>query len=411
MNPSFRNPLLVFQKFESIPNLLRVPESVPNIFVTTPSRIEFYKGVIIFTIFFPYIPSIIPSSDTQPILILVTMFLVVDEFLNKRIITNITGFQSGVLFMVLAIYIHLVLSITYNMMAGNGLSVTKPIAFTQFLLAAILGFSSKPLIKEKHIQTVLLVYAIFSVIYFLTRGMVEDILIRSRGAGAEALIQSGRGARTLSSEPSAFATQILNILVLQIILFEKSVRELSLKTIGLASFCLLASFSGYGFVIFVALFGVRFPKLSIVGLIGAIFIVPVALNHITAIQSIRFVTLLKVGLNQGVMKILDLALGGRISSFLASIQSFLDNFWTGDGFTNRLMGGFIGLPASLGLAGFAFVVALFWKILFSEALSFFDKVLLTFWFLVILLSGNIAIPIVGVIVGLMFRRKSKVRFA
>lgn len=404
MNLSFRNYFLELRKIKSIPNLAKIPDSVPNVFINDDARSDLYKGLIIFTIFFPYIPGLIRSSDTQPFFILIISCWIVESLLIRKPFGDIFRINNRIVFYFIWILALLFLSIFVNKFLGEPVRLTKVVAFYQFILAVLFGFANQMDFESKTFKKVLQCYLIFTILFFLLGGFVEDLLIGSRNVDTEFLLSTGRGAKTLSPEPSQFATQIFNILVLYILLFTNNERRFENIFYIIAGFCLLASFSGYGLFIFGALFFVWKPRLSIILLIVVIALSPIVINYLRIASSARFIRIAIYLLENGFSSLTTSGIGaGRVNSFLSGVESFLNNFLWGDGFSVSLTGGLITLPSALGIFGFLFLLIIARSIVRIRRIPFNYRLFILFWFFVNLISGTIAIPIIGIIIGFILR--------
>jgi hypothetical protein len=351
-----------------------------------------------YAIAIPYIPQIIPGSDTQPLFMLVLflslMLMSMDsDFLarrtiNVRSIAIVTGLVAS-----------LAIALAYNMLvASKGLYVPRLVAFLQFLLAFLFGASRLWHMPRHWLRNVLIVFVVFTLIYMVTGGAVESLLIRSREGADAALRSSGRGVRTLSPEPSILAVHLLNLTVLDSLYFRRFQVDASLLALLLIP--LLASLSGYGFVIALTLIGLRFPLPTATVLsIGALF----AWQNLASLQisGVRILDLIGGFREYGFkLFLLDSSLRTRLASFLQYIESFRSTFPFGDAFTIFSGGGFVSIVSGLGVAGLLFAGCVLYLIL-AGGYSMRLTLLLLVWAGIYLLSGAFGVPSVGIIIGLL----------
>lgn len=354
--------------------------------------------VIWFILAVPYIPSVIPGTDSQPTFSLVlisvlTLFLFNHKFVKQPFIT-----REG-LAITLILTITVSVGLVYNyFVADNKIYVPRLIAFTQFLIALFFGASKLFYLPEKWLVRFLVVYVVFTVIYYATGGMVEDLLIKSRGAGGtEVLAVTGRGARTLSPEPSILSVHILNMVLMYSLFFKKA--RLGIKTFILVLIPLIGSLSGYGFFIALALILIYYPIQAIVSAgIGILAFGQVLLNM--ELSGLRILFILN-GLREfgPQFLLLDKSFRSRFNSFNDYLVSFQETFPFGDAFTLFSGGGFVSIISGLGLIGLLFYISLLFLLMVSNY-PIQLKLLFFVWLLVYLLSGSFGVPLVGLIVGL-----------
>ena len=101
-------------------------------------------------------------------------------------------------------------------------------------------------IEPKTILNILYIYIFFSFIYFISQGSIESFLISSRGEQIGQNFISGRGASTLSPEPSFFVFQIISLFIFYKL--TSSHNEYDSKITLCTIFLLIISFSGYGLI-------------------------------------------------------------------------------------------------------------------------------------------------------------------
>lgn len=376
-----------------------------NILVDTEARVILIRRLILFTVFFPFIPSIIRSADTQPTFMLLMGFIGFYTFMQK----GERFFEARNMEAFLAVFLGFLVasSVLINFIySQESFHISRIIAFVQFTLAIIFGLTFRFHLEDKDFKTIVLIYVIFTIFFYLSNGLIEDLLIGSRNESTEVLMRTGRGAKTLSPEPSFFALQIFNIIIIYFLLFKRHASHSYEKSIlYLSFFCLIASFSGYGIIILIALILVRFTKQALVALAGLVIVFPFLIPSIDSFKYIRAVGLLLSFFEKNPLLVLqqDHSIIVRLGSFLAYIENIVNHLAIGDGFTLLKGGGFISIISSLGIMALIFFLFLILEIIFLRGFSIRKRLLLLFWFMLNLLSGPIAVPAIGVIVGLIIR--------
>ncbi len=365
------------------------------------------------TVFFPFIPAFISNTDTQPTLFLLSFTTVLIFLISPNFYGKYLNQDFSILLYVFSIIIISIISIIINsFIYGQVVIFPRYISFLQFLAALIFGYTNSFEIFKKYAITIFVIYFVFTIIYFLTNGAVENILIRSRFfAEGKDLSSMGRGSRTLSPEPSFFATQMFNLFLIYSLLIAKEGKLLfaNKKVIWILCFCLLCSLSGYGFVIFFILLMTFFPRFVLLTFSFAIFFSSILIDLLADYSRLRGIGLiLKVIKNNPMILVkTDLSFATRFASFFSYIDSFKSHFFIGDGFSLLQGGGFISIVASLGLVGLLMILFFFSKI-FSNVKSRQLKFLLLFWFFLNFFSGPIGIPALGIILGLIARPNDNV---
>jgi hypothetical protein len=296
-----------------------------------------------------------------------------------------------------------------NVVQTDSTLLTRLIAFVQFCAAATWAYASKLEIDEKLLIRALIVYAAFTVVYFATNGVVEDTLIRSRIDSSGDLLSAGRGARTLSPEPSFFALQVFNIFVLSRVLrLEETMdRRRSFLFFALLVFCLAASFSAYGALLILALLFSFYPKWFAVAALIVLSSFSVFYSYLPNWDSIRAIKVILALIESrgqiAQLMVLDQSFGVRIGSFLAYTDSFGRHPLTGDGFSVLQGGGFVSVIAAFGILALPFFALVLYRILGGKyRLS--TKVVLLAWFVMNFVSGPVGIPILGVITGTLLAK-------
>jgi len=353
--------------------------------------------IIWFILAIPYIPQIIRGSDSQPTFSLILFATLSILLMNKQFISALLFNRTGVVILVVLIS-GLLVSILYNLfIEENGIYFPRLVAIIQFLIAFLFGISSLFYLPKRWLKLSLIVYALFTIVYFVTGGMIEEILIRSRSLGGiDVLEVTGRGARTLSPEPSIMSIHILNMFVLHC-LYKRQVNP-DILLFVLVLFPLLASFSGYGFFIAMALLLIIYPRIVIV--IGTISITILG-NYLMSqeLSGLRILYILDGLRNNGIQFLmLDASFKSRFVSFTSYIDSFAETFPFGDAFSIFSGGGFISIISGLGLIGLLFFLSLLFLLLVSNY-PFRLKALFFVWLVVYFISGSFAVPLVGLIVG------------
>jgi hypothetical protein len=375
---------------------------------TIPVRV-FICFLFTLTVFFPFMPAFISSTDTQPTLFLlaftaVTIFLISPNFYAYYLKEDYT-----ILVYVLAIILISIISIGLNtFIFSQPVILPRFISFLQFLAAFVFGYTNSFDYFKKYAKAIFTIYLIFTFIYFFTNGAVENLLIRSRVfAEGQDLRSMGRGSRTLSPEPSFFATQIFNLYLIYLLLMEKR-GEFPIfnnkRILFMVCFCLLSSLSGYGFVIFFIILSAFFTQYFIVFLCLAIIFNSLIFDLLSDYSYLRGIGLvLKVIQNNpAILLTTDASFASRFGSFFAYIDRFGNNLFIGDGFSLLQGGGFISIVASLGIIGAVLLFYFFIKIL-TTIKNGKLKYFLIFWFFLNFFSGPIGIPAIGIILGLIIR--------
>ncbi len=361
--------------------------------------------MIWFIIAFPFIPSLVPGTDNQPTFsIVIFILLLFASFSPNKI--KINFLNSFGFYLALILIITLGFSIVYNFLDEYKLPfLPRLFGFLQFIIAFIFGTTTFFTLHKRWLQIILWIYAIFTFIYYLTGGLIEEFLIRSRVEGvSEFLADSGRGARTLSPEPSILALHILNIILLNFLIHKKS--KLTWELLLLALIPLLGSLSGYGFFIAVTLILIFYPKLFFS--ISSLFLVILTPIFLYMQDSeIRVLLILRGFKENGIAFFLqDESFFSRFNSFLEYKNSFIHTFPFGDAFTIFGGGGIISLISALGLIGLLFFIVIFIFLLFSNY-SMSIKVLFFAWLLVYFISGSFGVPLFGLILGVFITNSFK----
>lgn len=372
------------------------------------------NGLLVWAVLLPFIPVLIPSSDTQPTFLLVFALALATSFAFPA--TGYRLFRFTLSGVVVALVVAAVLYgflIIANISQQDSSIPSRLVSFAQFSTVAFWGYAGKLEWSEKILFRTLVVYAVFTVIYFATHGAIENALIHSRVENAEILFAMGRGARTLSPEPSFFALQVFNIFVLARILFayrpDSTVN--SLKWVLVTGFCLAASFSAYGALLLMLVVLATHPRmfvlLAVLSIVGWTFVSGYLANY----ESVRAVKLLLTVLNARIdvsnLAALDASVASRLLSFGDYVRSFAAHPLIGNGFSLYQGGGFVSIVAAFGLAALGFFFWLFARIL-GGGFDTRTKIVLVAWFVLNFLSGPIGVPIIGLIIGKLFARRLRV---
>ncbi len=341
-----------------------------------------------FIIAIPFIPQLFVGTDNQPTF---TIFASIFLFFTTA------SFSKKISIITLILFLSLLIATFYsNLILGVNFQVSRVFAFFQFLIAFQLGSNKYFYLPEKWFYYFIRIYAFFTIIYFLTGGIVEDTFILSRLGGAEELMSSGRGARTLSPEPAIMSIQLFSILVLDQLFYKN--KKLTSSTLFFLLISLIGSLSGYGFAISLVLFFVFNPYLfiSILGICIAIFSL-ISLNFDVGNSRILIIltNLKEFGFD---FFFEDASFATRLNSFSDYYTSFIHTFPFGDAFTLVNGGGFISIISALGILGSLFFLLYFITIFISN-LNIKLKILLISWTMIHFLSGSFGVPLVGIIIG------------
>jgi hypothetical protein len=367
------------------------------------------NALLVFTVLFPFVPRIVPSSDTQPTFLLgFALSLAVAcgaPAVGAKMFRLTLGAVTVLMFGVLVAYSSLLVASATQ--EGSTIP-SRLMSFVQFSAAATWAYFTRYRWTDHVLYRVIFVYAAVTVIYFATNGVIEDTLIRSRAEGAEFLFASGRGARTLAPEPSFFALQVFNVFVLsRVVAAEKTFgRRRAFIWFAIVISCLASTLSAYGAIVLLVVLLATYP--AIFGLLAVSLLSSFGVFY-TQLLNWEFVRPIKVvlaliesrgSLNE--LMVLDASFSGRITSFGAYANSFANHVIVGDGFSLYQGGGFISVVSGFGVLALLFFAAVMWRIMQAD-FSVTTKLVLLAWLLLNFVSGPIGIPILGVIVGLLLR--------
>lgn len=361
--------------------------------------------IFAFVVFFPFIPQVIRSSDTQPLLSILFILYPVFKFFKTENLLYFKLNNQTLIYLILILFLFLVL--VFNIFYFNKTPIfSRYFAFIQFLIAIFFGLFLEIKNKKNWLSYIFLIYLFFTFIYFFTNGFLEELLIASRDIDTEELLNMGRGARTLSPEPSFFALHMFNLYVIYKLLNNETEPKIQFINILLISVLLLSSLSGYGFLIFIFLFFIEYTKLSFFLLLLIILFYPILLNIFYNYESLRSIDLIIKFITENPFSIFesDASVASRLTSFNFYFKNIKDNFMFGDNFTILEGGGLIGVISGIGLIGLILFIIYLFKICTK-----FDNIkvilILFFWSILNFISGPFGIPTMGIIIGLVFRNK------
>jgi len=360
-----------------------------------------------FIIIFPFIPQIVSSSDTQPLLLIYFgLYLIFIPFWNSE---KFKLNRKSLAFFVLIIVLFFLQFLNY-FISGKAPIISRYVAFIQLLVAIYFGNFLYFEFNNKWFKYSLIIYFILTIVYFSTNGFIENILVQSRDASSEDLMIMGRGARTMSPEPSFFALHLFNLYVINELLRFKNYGKKDLIENVLLFILLFSSLSGYGILIFFFILSIEYPKFVITSTLILFSFFTFFYERLISYENFRSIDLILRVISDGPISLLenDASISSRMDSFVTYYTSIKDNIFLGDNFSVLEGGGFIGLISGLGLIGFLYLIIINLKIL-----GFISSpklvLILIFWFLLNLISGPFGIPTIGLIVGLILRN-SKLKF-
>ena len=355
---------------------------------------KIFNYLLLITICFPFIPQLIPESDNQPtfsVILLIYFFLIA--------ISSNTKFKISYKLILISLIFLFILLISAGLVIEDQLYYTRIFSFIQFLLAIIFSISSYFKFNVSWFKSIFGIYFLFTIIFFISNGLVEDFLISSRLESSSNLLLSGRGARTLSPEPAIFAKHLLNLIVLYFLITKKEI--ITGKQFLIISIMLISSLSGYGFMIFLVLFFLFFRRLFYLS--GFLFFIIIGFLDFTNFLNFRFVQLINGILNEGLTFLyLDSSFVTRLNSFFIHFESLMNNLLVGDSFSIYGGGGFISIISAFGLFAVFFFLLIIIKIVLKKS-TMKLKFLLLFWFSINFLSGSFSNAIIGIIIGLILK--------
>lgn len=365
------------------------------------------SGALFLMAAFPFVIPLVPSTDTQPtftVLVAAFVILAAVASFDRQVPIRKTDVVLAA-WIVAGGLVWLSLSFVANGFAvGN---VNRVVSFIMMLIAVATGLINRHIFTADRILLALKVYLLFTAIFFMTSGAIEGVLIRARGEDAlSQLTSTGRGASTLSPEPSFFAFQIFTLflaarLTVWTQLPHRARHMVQLMTIAL----LLASLGGYGILYAAAvifLSGWRYMLgATVAGGIGAIIL----LGNFS-IDSLRFIQLATTlladatsGDGRGI-GVTDISTLGRLNSFIDYLRAFNAHLFFGDAFATYGGSGLVSLLAGVGLFGVVLNLTFLVAILVLRT-GVKVKLALLLWFILQFISGPIGLPMVGLLIGLV----------
>jgi hypothetical protein len=368
------------------------------------------NGALAWAVLFPFVPSVVRTSDTQPLFLLVFLAAVAVALLLPDVGEKVFGVTAAGAAFIAAAVAAATLSIVVSYILGTAAPLpARVFAFVQFAAAAAWAAYGRFEWRGRLLLAAVMVYAAFTPVFFATGGALEDVLIGSRGLASESMLMSGRGARTLSPEPSFFALHMFNLCVLAHVTgaYHRLSSPARSLFIGLACLCMLASFSAYGAVLSMVVLAVTHPRVAI-ALIG---ILALALGPVLALlqlfPDVRMVgiilTLLEARGALQTLLFLDTSVSVRFESLTAYVNVFAGRPLLGDGFSLYQGGGFISIVAGLGTPALLFFLMVVARIAVG-GFAFGTAILAFAWLAVNGTFGPVGIPALGVIIGTILTR-------
>jgi hypothetical protein len=367
--------------------------------------VQIIDKTLIYTVFFPFIPAIIWGTDTQPNFSIVVLVMVL--FMRKQIDFRL---KQKHYFVLVPMFVAFIASLFNRFIGEYEIYWNRIFSFCQFFLALFIGISYDFNLKKDTVNKIYILYFIFTIIFLLTNGAVENLVL-GRYIEREDLLFSGRGARTLSSEPTFFAISLINIFIIDRILKSKDSDDIKEKWQYWVLFavCLVASYSGYGALLLLIIVAISVPT-KYYPFAFLLAVVIFVYNPSDIIESnIRFFYIINSFLASDWnfqtiddLILVDASIGIRFWSFKSYLDTFINNPLLGDAFSLKQGGGFVSLPASLGVVGLVFVLYIF-KIILLMPYKKGLKILLILWYVINFISGPIGIPANGLIIGLIIK--------
>lgn len=368
--------------------------------------INYFIYLFLLIIYFPFIPAIVPSSDTQPTLTIVyILFLCTIVLFSRRWYIYKIEKKCIFVFLTICIFVSIISLIINKFIYGREIFWTRVYSFVQFIIAIIISSRIKDNISKRQIFIIFSVYVIFTLIFLLSNGYLEKILIYSR---VNFIIGSGRGVSTLSPEPSFFAIQIFNILLISyfIVGWKEDVKFHNIN-LSLAAVCFISSLSGYGLIFLMILLLIRFPKIFLFMMLILFIFISNFYEFIESVSYTRAGSLILNFFNNNFDSLLeaDASFYSRYTSFMIYLESIYSNILLGEGYSIFEGGGFISVISAFGFIYIIFFSLILLKILTLHGVHYKIRLLLLVWLAMNILSGPIGIPTVGFIIGLILFRK------
>lgn len=366
------------------------------------SFIRYFEQLIFFAIAFPFLPPIF-RTDTQPFFSIVvgTFFFLI--LLFKIPLKTTFKFTKFATIITLLFILNLLFSTFINNSFSNQGSLQRFLSFSQFIIAFFIGSSLILKFDHKIFYKFIWVYLLFTIIFFITGGFVEKLLL-SRTSDFLLLTISGRGASTLSPEPSFYALSVWNIFIINSMLIRDNYNsKKDFLFIVLSLICILSTMGGYAVVYFLVISSlylfdlVRKSTFLLLILLGTFFYI--IYNYSS--RAIKLVTsILETGIN---ISTADASISSRLISFSIYWKNFIENLLTGNGFEYFGGGGFISIFSGLGILTTSIILFIVIKYLFTKNSLRLKLIILT-WVSVNLISGPMGIPAIGFILGYLTRK-------
>lgn len=359
------------------------------------------NSILFVTAAFPFLIPLVPTTDTQPTFTLfILLFAVVAaaQSLSRQILVPRGDLLlAGVLFCGGLIW--LCASIIANGFDAG--EVNRIGSFVMLLIALASGILKPDLFSRRRVIYALLTYIFFTMIFFATSGAIERILIQSRGTGMTNLLLSGRGASTLSPEPSFFSFQIFTLYLMARLTIWKQLGNRDRRFVQLASIALLMiSFSGYGFLyamLIIVTMGFRYILfLSIAGSAALAFLI--ATYDVESLRFVALLTQLTSALMESNFQLKDVSILVRLTSFQDYLEVFGQHWFLGDAFSFYGGGGLVSLLAALGAFGLTLVLLIVVAI-FRSGQPTAVKLALMAWLSFQFISGPVGLPLIGLLAG------------
>lgn len=363
------------------------------------------SGLLFLASAFPFVIPLVPSTDTQPTFtLLVVAFIVLAAVASAE---RQVPIRRSDLLLGAAIAAGGLIWLSLSFVA-NGFetgSINRVVSFVMLLIAVTAGLLNRHIFTTDRVLVALKLYVVFTAIFFATRGAIESVIIQSRdGDALTELVATGRGASTLSPEPSFFAFQIFTLfLAARLTVWPQfSPRDrhaVQLTTIAL----LLASLGGYGMIyagIVVMLSGWRYMLGAAIAGGAGVAILLGSLN-LNSLRFLQLFTTLLADLTEGgdAGGVSDISTLGRLNSLMDYMRAFDAQPWLGDAFAVYSGGGLVSILAAVGLFGLALNL-LFLVAILTLRDELRVKAALLIWFALQFISGPVGLPFVGLLIGI-----------
>lgn len=358
---------------------------------------------IYIAIAFPFVLQLVPGFDTQPTFVLLALFaFVCIPAIRAQMLTELARIPLQVIAVLL-----LVFGLFVSILASEEIffSMRRVTSFALFLFALMYGLARPNIITQTRLRYTLFVYAAFTLVFFVTQGAIEAALISSRGDAIGTYVAVGRGASTLSPEPSFFAIQIASLFLLYFLSQPPSERESYHTPLVIGGVALLLStLSGYG-ALYVILLGLTLDRrLTVV--IGMLALAIIIL--FSEVLDVRIIRLINLAREEGLLGMLvDASIAARLESFFDYLNMFADE-WMGNGFQRFAGGGLVSVLAGLGIFSIPMFILLLTGLLrLGERLPVMG--LAAGWVTLTVISNPVGVPLVGILVGQIMRRATLTR--